>query len=260
MTNAVKKLVILAGGFGTRLSEETDIRPKPLVEIGGRPIIWHIMKIYSQYGINEFIICCGYKGYLIKEYFSNYFLHMSDITIDLKTNGVTYHQKRAEDWKITLVDTGAETMTGGRVKRVQSYVGNETFCLTYGDGVGNVDIASLIAHHELEGRDATVTVVAPPGRFGAVKLEGSQVNGFEEKPHGDGGLINAGFFVLKPSVFDLIEGDEISWEREPMEALAKSQQLTAFRHDGFWQPMDTLRDKQQLEKMWAAEKAPWKTW
>jgi glucose-1-phosphate cytidylyltransferase len=260
MKKVVNKLVILAGGFGTRLSEETDVRPKPLVEIGGRPIIWHIMKIYSQHGIKEFIICCGYKGYLIKEYFSNYFLHMSDVTFDLSDNSAHYHNKRAEDWKVTLVDTGADTMTGGRIKRVREFVGDETFCMTYGDGVGDVDISNLLHHHETQGKDATVTVVTPPGRFGAVKLDGHSVTGFEEKPQGDGGLINAGFFVLEPSVFDLIDGDSISWEREPLEALAAAGQLSAYRHKGFWQPMDTLRDKHQLEKMWSSDAAPWKSW
>lgn len=256
----IKKLVILAGGFGTRLSEETGVRPKPLVEIGGRPIIWHIMKIYAHYGINEFIICCGYKGYMIKEFFSNYFLHMSDVTFDLSNNSAHYHNKRAEDWKITLVDTGTETMTGGRIKRVQQYIGDEHFCMTYGDGVGDVDIGALLARHKAEGRDASVTVVSPPGRFGAVKLVDGVVTGFEEKPQGDGGLINAGFFVLSPKVMNLITDDTTVWEKEPLETLARTGQLTAHHHEGFWQPMDTLRDKTQLDELWAKNKAPWKVW
>ncbi len=256
----IKKLVILAGGFGTRLSEETGVRPKPLVEIGGKPMIWHIMKHYAHFGIDEFIICCGYKGYMIKEFFSNYFLHMSDVTFDLANNSAIYHNKRAENWKITLVDTGEHTQTGGRLKRVANYIGDEHFCMTYGDGVGNVDIRAAIAQHETAGRNATITVVAPLARFGSVKLENGAVSGFEEKPKGDGGLINAGFFVLSPKVIDLISTDATIWEREPLETLAKTGQLSAYHHEGFWQPMDTLRDKTQLEDLWASGAAPWKVW
>ncbi len=256
----ITKLVILAGGLGTRLSEETGIKPKPLVDIGGKPIIWHIMKIYAHYGITEFIICCGYKGYMIKEFFSNYFLHTSDVTFDLANNSAVYHNKRAENWKITLVDTGENTQTGGRLKRVQNYVGDHNFCMTYGDGVGDVNIAALIHHHITSKRDATLTVVPPPARFGAVKLNNSNVIGFEEKPQGEGGRINAGFFVLSPNVFNLIEGDATIWEKEPLEALATTGQLNAYEHHGFWQPMDTLRDKNQLENLWAHNTAPWKIW
>lgn len=254
------KAVILAGGLGTRLSEETSLRPKPLVEIGGRPILWHIMKIYASHGISEFIVCCGYKGYMIKEYFANYSLHMSDVTADMKTGLIETHQSNAEPWRVTLIDTGEETMTGGRLKRVRKYIGDETFCFTYGDGVGDVDIAASIAFHKKEGAKATLTAAAPPGRFGALNLDGNHVRSFQEKPHGDGAYINAGFFVLEPSVIDLIENDQTSWEREPLEMLAQTDQLRAWHHEGFWQPMDTLRDKIQLENMWGAGTAPWKSW
>ncbi|NOZ26377.1 MAG: glucose-1-phosphate cytidylyltransferase [Nitrospirae bacterium] len=255
------KVVILAGGLGTRLSEETIIKPKPMVEIGGKPILWHIMKIYSHYGFKDFIICLGYKGYMIKEYFANYFLHQSDVTIDLKRNSMEVHDSKAEAWKITLVDTGLNTMTGGRIKRVQKFIGNESFMLTYGDGVGNVNIDSLLSFHERHGRSATVTAVQPLGRFGAMHLdtEGSVLT-FQEKPKGDGSWINGGFFVLEPEVFDYIEGDDTYWELEPLENLAKSGQLVAYKHHGFWKPMDTLRDKTELESLWNSGKADWKVW
>ncbi len=254
------KAVILAGGLGTRIAEETAVRPKPMVEIGGRPVLWHIMKIYSAHGINDFIICLGYKGYMIKEYFANYFLHMSDVTIDMGNNRTEIHQNSAEPWRVTLVDTGDASMTGGRIRRIRDYVGSEDFCCTYGDGVGDVDVAASIAFHRKEGRLATLTAVQPPGRFGVLDLQEHRVNGFQEKPHGDGAWINAGFFVLSPKVLDYIEGDDTIWERQPMERLASENQLSAFRHDGFWHPMDTLRDKTHLEELWSSGKAPWKKW
>jgi glucose-1-phosphate cytidylyltransferase len=254
------KAVILAGGLGTRISEETYLKPKPMVEIGGRPILWHVMKGYSAHGINDFVICAGYKGYVIKEYFANYFLHMSDVTFDMKENRMEVHQRRSEPWRVTIVDTGDATMTGGRLKRVRDYVGNETFCFTYGDGVGNVDITESIALHRREGRQGTLTGVQPPGRFGAVEVEGTRIKSFQEKPDGDGSWINGGFFVLEPSVIDLVENDATIWERKPLEALASSGQLSIYKHQGFWQPMDTLRDKQLLEELWASGKAPWKLW
>jgi glucose-1-phosphate cytidylyltransferase len=255
------KTVILAGGLGTRIAEETFARPKPMIEIGGKPLLWHIMKIYSNYGLNDFIICCGYKGYMIKEYFQNYFTHMSDITIDLSNNSVTVHNRKAEPWKITLVDTGENTMTGGRLRRIAHYLdGENDFCMTYGDGLSNVNIAALIATHHSHGLNATVTAVGPPGRYGALEMEGSKVTGFAEKPRGDGGLINGGFFVLKPSVIDYIDGDDTPWEADPLERLASNGQLAAFEHHGFWQPMDTLREKNLLEGLWESGHAPWKVW
>ena len=254
------KAVILAGGIGTRISEESSVRPKPMIEIGGRPILWHILKIYSAHGINDFIICLGYKGYVIKEYFANYFLHMSDVTFDMGANKMEVHNVKAEPWKVTLVDTGEDTMTGGRLKRVQKYLGDEDFCFTYGDGVGDVDITKLVAHHRLHNRLSTVTSTQPPGRFGALKLEGDRIAGFQEKPQGDGGWINGGFFVLSPKVLDHIADDATVWEREPMESIARAGQMTAYLHDGFWQPMDTLRDKILLEELWTTGKAPWKVW
>ncbi|HEY4031010.1 MAG TPA: glucose-1-phosphate cytidylyltransferase [Caulobacteraceae bacterium] len=255
------KTVILAGGLGSRLGEETAVRPKPMVEIGGRPIIWHIMKIYSAHGLNDFVICLGYKGYMIKEYFANYFLHMSDVTFDLADNSMTVHQNSAEPWRVTLVDTGAETQTGGRLKAVRRYLDEgEDFCFTYGDGVADVDIRALVAFHEAHGKQLTMTAVAPPGRFGAVETDGDRVVSFLEKPPGDGGRINGGFFVGHTSVLDLVEGPGAYWEREPMEALAAAGQLMAFRHDGFWAAMDTLRDKTVLEAHWAGGAAPWKVW
>lgn len=254
------KAVILAGGLGTRLSEETALRPKPMVEIGGRPILWHILKIYSAHGINEFVICAGYKGYIIKEYFANYFLHMSDVTFDMANNTMEVHQKKAEPWKVTIVDTGDETMTGGRIKRVQRYVADEPFCCTYGDGVGDVDITALIAQHKSSGCEATLTGVQPPGRFGALNLEDNRVVSFQEKPEGDGSWINGGFFVLNPSVFGRIDGDPSVFERKPLESLANDGQLGIYKHHGFWRPMDTLRDKIELETLWDSGKAPWKKW
>lgn len=254
------KAVILAGGLGTRISEETALKPKPMIEIGGKPILWHIMKIYSLHGINEFIICCGYKGYVIKEYFANYFLHMSDVTFDMAGNRMDIHQNNAEPWKVTLVDTGEQTMTGGRLKRVKQYLGEEDFCFTYGDGVSDIDISSLVDFHRKRKKPATVTAVQPAGRFGALKLEGQSVAGFEEKPHGDGGWINGGFFVLSPKVIDHIEGDATVWEKGPLERLAADGYLSAYLHKGFWQPMDTLRDKNHLEELWTSGKAPWKKW
>ncbi|MGN6358163.1 MAG: glucose-1-phosphate cytidylyltransferase [Novosphingobium sp.] len=254
------KAVILAGGLGTRLGEETTIRPKPMVEVGGMPILWHIMKIYSCHGVNDFIICLGYKGYMIKEYFANYFLHTADVTLDLPNNRVEVHQNWSEPWRITLVETGRDTMTGGRLKAVQPYLESEApFCFTYGDGVANIDIGAQIAFHKEHGRKATITAVAPPGRFGALEFEGDTVRSFSEKPAGDGRLINGGFFVLDPSVVDLVEGPQTIWEREPLEQLAAAGELIAYRHEGFWQPMDTLRDKQHLEALWQSG-APWKSW
>ena len=255
------KTVILAGGLGSRLGEETAVRPKPMVEIGGRPIIWHIMKIYSTHGLNDFIICLGYKGYMIKEYFSNYFLHMSDVTIDLTKNAVEIHQNSSEPWRITLVDTGADTMTGGRLRAIRPYLDeDEPFCFTYGDGVAAIDISALIAFHKAHGKRATITAVAPPGRFGALEFDGDLVTRFREKPDGDGGRINGGFFVAAPSVLDLVDGPDCIWEREPLETLAATRDLVAFRHDGFWAAMDTLRDKLFLESLWTEGKAPWKSW
>ena len=255
------KAVILAGGLGTRLSEETSLKPKPMVEIGGKPILWHIMKSYSAHGINEFVICCGYKGYVIKEYFANYFLHMSDITFDMNNNEMTVHNQRAEPWKVTLVDTGESTLTGGRLRRVADYVKNDDmFCFTYGDGVGDIDITQSIAFHRDHGKLATLTATVPPGRFGALNMTDSQINSFKEKPQGDGAKINGGFFILSPKVIDLIDGDGITWEQEPLEKLANSGELMAFEHDGFWQPMDTLKDKKYLETLWNNNKAPWKLW
>lgn len=255
------KAVILAGGLGTRISEETHLKPKPMVEVGGKPILWHIMKIYSAHGVNDFIICCGYKGYIIKEYFANYFLHMSDVTFDMASNKMEVHSQNAEPWKVTLVDTGENTMTGGRLKRVANYLQDEeSFCFTYGDGVSDVNIAASIEFHKKHGKLATVTAVLPPGRYGALNIEQQQVKGFTEKPRGDGGLINGGFFVLSPKCIDLIEQDSSSWEGEPMTSLAAQGELMAFQHDGFWQPMDTLREKNMLEELWTKNKAPWKIW
>ncbi len=255
------KAVILAGGLGTRLSEETSIRPKPMVEIGGKPILWHIMKMYSHHGINDFVICCGYKGYVIKEYFANYFLHMSDVTFDMVGNSVHVHERRAEPWKVTLVDTGEDSMTGGRLGRVADYVKNEeAFCFTYGDGVGDIDIAGSIAFHRAHGKQATLTATYPPGRFGALDIQAKQVMNFKEKPKGDGAMINGGFFVLSPKVLSRIKGDGTIWEQEPLMGLAEDGELMAFEHQGFWQPMDTLRDKHLLEELWASGKAPWKQW
>jgi glucose-1-phosphate cytidylyltransferase len=255
------KCVILAGGLGTRISEETHLKPKPMVEIGGKPILWHIMKIYSAHGINEFIICCGYKGYVIKEYFANYFLHMSDVTFDIANNSMEVHQRKAEPWRVTLVDTGDDTLTGGRLKRVAEYVKDEeAFCFTYGDGVADVDITKLVAFHTQHDKLATVTSVQPPGRYGALDLEGDRVRGFVEKPRGDGGLINGGYFVLSPKVLEFIDGDLVSWEGEPLTTLAEQGELQSFAHHGFWLPMDTLRDKTRLEELWAASEAPWKVW
>jgi glucose-1-phosphate cytidylyltransferase len=255
------KAVILAGGLGTRLSEETSVRPKPMVEIGGKPILWHIMKMYSHYGINDFIICCGYKGYVIKEYFANYFLHMSDVTFDMQQNEMHVHEKRAEPWKITLIDTGDESMTGGRLGRVADYLKNdEAFCFTYGDGVSDVDIGKLIEFHLQHGKEATLTATYPPGRFGALDIHDKQIRRFVEKPKGDGGMINGGFFVLSPSVLSLVKDDKTTWEQEPLMTLAERGELMAFEHTGFWQPMDTLRDKHHLEDLWVSGKAPWKKW
>jgi len=255
------KVVILAGGLGTRLSEETVARPKPMVEIGGKPILWHIMKIYSHYGFNDFVICLGFKGYMIKEYFSNYFLHMSDVTFDMSSNGMEVHQQNAEPWRVTLVDTGQESMTGGRVKRVASYLDNEPFMLTYGDGVADVDIAALVDFHKQHGRQATVTSIQPMGRFGALDLTAdNKVLGFQEKPKGDGSWVNGGFFVLEPGVLGRIGSDATVFEKEPLESLAREGELLAYKHPGFWQPMDTLRDKNHLEELWNAGNAPWKVW
>jgi glucose-1-phosphate cytidylyltransferase len=254
------KAVILAGGRGTRLSEETVSKPKPMVEIGGRPILWHIMKIYTGHGIHEFVVCLGYKGYLIKEYFANYLLHASDVTVDVRANRVEFHEGHSEPWRVTLVDTGEETLTGGRLRQVMGHLDDGPFCFTYGDGVGDVDISKTIAAHQAHGRLATVTAVRRPGRFGTLELDGESVSRFEEKPVGDGGWINGGFFVLSPGVADYIEGDQTSWEREPMDRLARDGQLMAHRHQGFWHPMDTLRDKMYLESLWDSGRAPWKTW
>lgn len=255
------KAVILAGGLGTRLSEETDIRPKPMVEIGGKPILWHIMKMYSHHGINEFVICCGYKGYYIKEYFANYFLHMSDITFDMSDNHMHVLKERAEPWKVTLVDTGEDSMTGGRLARVKEYIKNdESFCFTYGDGVSDLDIADTISFHNKHGKLATLTATYAPGRFGALDIEKDSVRSFEEKPKGDGNMINGGFFVLSPEVINLIDGDDCTWEQGPLKTLAKDGNLMAYEHKGFWQPMDTLRDKFYLEDLWNTNKAPWKKW
>lgn len=255
------KVVLLAGGLGTRISEETHLKPKPMIEIGGKPILWHIMKMYAHHGINEFIICCGYRGYIIKEYFKNYFLHMSDVTIDMRTNEMEVHQRNAEPWRVTLVDTGDATMTGGRLRRVADYVRDEdAFCFTYGDGVSDIDIAAEIAFHRSHGKWATVTAVQPPGRYGALQITGSQVDGFIEKPLGDGGFINGGFFILSPRCIEMIAGDSTSWEAEPIAAIAAAGQLQAFIHRGFWQPMDTLRDKTMLEDLWVSRRAPWKIW
>jgi glucose-1-phosphate cytidylyltransferase len=256
------KAVILAGGLGTRISEETHLRPKPMIEIGGRPVLWHIMKIYSSHGINDFVICCGYKGYVIKEYFANYFLHMSDVTIDMANNQMEVHQRKAESWRVTLVDTGDQTMTGGRLKRIGPYIADEPeFCMTYGDGVSDVDLGKVIAFHRAQGVLATLTAARPPGRFGALDVDQQdRVRLFREKPSGDGGVINAGFFVLSPKILQIISGDETIWEREPLETLAARGELAAYRHDGFWQPMDTLRDKTYLEELWASGAAPWKVW
>ena len=254
------KAVILAGGFGTRISEETHLKPKPMVEIGGRPILWHIMKLYSTYGINDFVICCGYKGYLIKEYFANYSLHMSDVTFDLQKNTMTTHYKYSEPWRVTLVDTGENTMTGGRLLRVREYVNDDDFCFTYGDGLSDVNLADLVAFHRTQNVAATVTAVQPPGRFGVFQVADSKIVGFQEKPQGDGGWLNGGFFVLSPRVFDFIEGDHTVWEKEPLERLAREGQLAGMLHKGFWQPMDHLRDRQQLESLWATGAAPWKVW
>ncbi len=255
------KAVILAGGLGTRISEDTATRPKPMIEIGGKPILWHIMKTYSHHGINDFVICCGYKGYVIKEYFANYFLHMSDVTFDMEHNRMEVHQRSAEPWRVTLVDTGEDTMTGGRLKRVADYVKDEAaFCLTYGDGVSDVNITELIAFHKAQNVTATLTATVPPGRFGALDLKGSRVDSFLEKPKGDGAMINGGFFVLSPEVLNYIEDDTTIWEREPLERLAQEGNLAAFHHHGFWQPMDTLRDKIHLEELWQSGQAPWKVW
>jgi len=255
------KAVILAGGLGTRISEETSTRPKPMVEVGGKPILWHIMKIYSAHGINDFVVCCGYKGYVIKEYFANYFLHMSDVTFDMQNNKMEVHQHNAEPWRVTLVDTGEHTMTGGRLKRVAEYVKDEdAFCFTYGDGVANINISALVDFHKTHGKQATVTAVQPAGRYGALNMEGNEVRGFVEKPQGDGGWINGGFFVLSSSCIDMLTGDTCIWESDPLKMLAAKGELMAFEHSGFWQPMDTLRDKIHLEDLWQSGKAPWKVW
>jgi len=253
--------VILAGGLGTRISEETHLKPKPMIEIGGKPILWHIMKLYSAHGVNDFVICCGYKGYVIKEYFANYFLHMSDVTFDMVHNRMEVHEQKAEPWRVTLVDTGDETLTGGRLKRVADYLKDEdAFCFTYGDGLADINLTAEIAFHKTHGKLATVTAVQPPGRYGALTIEGNRVSGFTEKPRGDGGRINGGFFVLSPKVLTLIAGDETSWEAGPLEQLAVNSELMAFEHDGFWQPMDTLRDKNHLEALWQSGGAHWKQW
>ena len=254
------KLVILAGGLGTRISEETQLKPKPMVEIGGKPILWHIMKLYAAHGVSEFVVCLGYRGYVVKEYFANYAIHTSDVTFDLAKNSLEVHQRKTEPWRVTLVDTGDATLTGGRLKRVASYVGGEAFCMTYGDGLADVDIRKLIEFHQHAGCLATVTAVQPPGRFGALHLGASRVEGFLEKPEGDGGWINGGFFVLSPKALDYVRGDDETWERQPLERLTKDRQLAAYRHTGFWQPMDTLRDKVLLDELWQSGRAPWKAW
>jgi len=255
------KAVILAGGLGTRISEESHLKPKPMIEIGGKPIIWHIMKIYSAHGINDFIICLGYKGYLIKEYFANYFLHTSDVTFNLKNNSMEVHQRHAEPWKVTLVDTGEHTQTGGRIRRIKAYLNpDEPFCFTYGDGVADIDISASIAFHQTSKCSATISAVTPPGRFGALRIENNHVTAFEEKPDGDGGMINGGFFVLNPEVIELIKDDNTAWEQTPLETLALEGKLAAWNHSGFWHPMDTLRDKNHLERLWSSGKAPWKIW
>ncbi len=255
------KAVILAGGLGTRLSEETSLKPKPMVEIGGKPILWHIMKMYSKHGVNDFVICCGYKGYVIKEYFANYFLHQSDVTFCMEKNSMKVHQNRAEPWTVTLVDTGENSMTGGRLGKVSEYIKNEeAFCFTYGDGVSDVDITELIAFHQEHGKDATLTSVYPPGRFGVLEMEGDKVKRFREKPKGDGALVNGGFFVLSPKVLDRISGDDCVWEQAPLKGLAEDNNLMSYAHDGFWQPMDTLRDTVYLQELWDENKAPWKSW
>jgi glucose-1-phosphate cytidylyltransferase len=253
------KAVILAGGLGSRISEETIVRPKPMVELGGMPVLWHIMKIYSHHGIHDFVVCLGYKGYMIKEYFANYFLHMSDVTFDLRNNKLEVHQNLSEPWSVTLVDTGQSTQTGGRLKRVRQYI-DGTFCFTYGDGLSDVNITDLLAFHRQQGTQATLTAVQPPGRFGVIDFEEEKIAAFQEKPPGDGGWVNGGFFVLEPEVIDTIEGDSTAWEREPLEGLAKAGQLSAYKHSGFWQPMDTLRDRTYLESLWASGQAPWKVW
>ena len=253
------KAVLLAGGLGTRISEETIVKPKPMIEIGGMPILWHIMKMYSAHGINDFVVCCGYKGYVIKEYFANYFLHMSDVTVDMQNNSIEVHAKKAEPWRVTMVDTGDLSQTGGRLGRVRDYL-DDDFCMTYGDGVGSIDIGSLVKFHKEHGKLATMTAVQPPGRFGALELDGDNVRSFLEKPQGDGGWINGGFFVLNPQVLDLIESDKTIWEREPLETLATQGELKSFFHKGFWQPMDTLREKKLLEDLWSSGRAPWKIW
>jgi glucose-1-phosphate cytidylyltransferase len=252
--------VILAGGLGTRISEETHLKPKPMIEVGGRPVLWHILKIFSAHGINDFVICVGYKGYVIKEYFANYFLHMSDVTFDLKNNRMEVHEKHAEPWRVTIVDTGEETQTGGRLKRVRGYLKEEPFCFTYGDGLADVNVRALVDFHRTHGKLATITAVQPPGRYGALQIEKEVVRDFHEKPLGDGAWINGGFFVLDPAVVDRIPDDASIWEREPMESLTRDGQLAAFKHDGFWRPMDTLRDKSQLEELWQSGRAPWKVW
>jgi glucose-1-phosphate cytidylyltransferase len=254
------KAVILAGGLGTRISEESHLRPKPMIEIGGKPVLWHIMKIYSAHGVNDFVICVGYKGYMIKEYFANYYLHMSDVTFDLEKNSMEVHQNTAEPWRVTLVDTGEETQTGGRLKRVKPYVADGDFCFTYGDGLSDVDVGKLIAFHRAQKTLATITAVQPPGRFGALNLEKHKITSFEEKPAGDGGWINGGFFVLNPKALDFIEGDATRWESEPMQRLAREEHLSAFVHTGFWHPMDTLRDRVLLEELWSSGRPPWKVW
>ena len=254
------KCVILAGGLGTRISEETHLKPKPMVEIGGMPLLWHIMKTYSAYGIDDFVICCGYKGYMIKEYFANYFLHTSDITIDMKNNDFEVHQKHTEPWKVTMIDTGLNTMTGGRLKKIQKYVENETFCFTYGDGLSDINITNLLKFHKTNKTFATTTAVQPPGRYGALKLKNNKVDKFTEKPLGDGSLVNGGYFVLEPEVFDYVKGNNTVWEKEPLENLASQNQLSAFLHKGFWHALDTLRDKNNLEELWNSKNTPWKVW